>query len=108
MFHTILGILCLLVGLFGFLQTYRHRFKINITGFFLKKDKYEMVNEKKFLRLQNIKSLFMAVSFIIIGILGLWRSSKFYILAAIIPGISNYIFSNICIKYVKLKPKVYL
>jgi hypothetical protein len=108
MFHTILGIMCLIVGLFGLLQTYKNRYKINITGFFLKKDKYEVINEKKILRLQNIKSLFLALTFLIIGSSGLLWSSKIYILAAIITGASNYIFSNIGIKYTKLKPKVYL
>lgn len=108
MFHIIVGIMCLTVGLFGLLQTHKNRYKINITGFFLKKDKYEVINEKKFLRLQNIKSLFLAVAFIIIGASGLLWSSKIYILAAIIPGASNYIFSNIGIKYTKLKAKVYL
>ena len=108
MFHIILGIMCFIVGFFGLLQTYKNRYKINVTGFFLKKDKYEVINEKKFLRLQNIKSLFMAVTFIILGVSGLWCSSKIYILAAIIPGASNYIFSNIGMKYTKLRPKVYL
>lgn len=46
-----------------------------------------MINEKKFLRLQNIKSLFIAVTFIIIGASGLWWSSKNYIIK--IAGVSR-------------------
>jgi len=108
MSYTILGIIALFAGVGGLLLTYKNRYKITNTNIFFKKDIYEVVNEKKFLRLQNIISLFVGVSFISISILGLWWSSKVYILAVIIPGASHYIFSLLCMKYVKLKAKVYL
>jgi LPXTG-motif cell wall-anchored protein len=110
MFYTIIGILDLLLGFGGLLLTYKNRYKINMAAIFSKKDmaRYEIDNEKKFLRLQNIKSLFLDVSFISIGVVGLWGSSKIYILMAIIPAASSIIFSNIGIDYVKLKAKVYL
>ncbi|MGK0466142.1 hypothetical protein [Clostridium sp.] len=110
MFYTILGILYLLLGIWSLLGTYKNRYKINMAAIFSKKDiaRYEMDNEKKFLKLQNIKSLFISVSFISIGILGLCWSSEGYILMAIILGASNLIFSNCGIDYVKLKAKVYL
>ena len=108
MLRTILGVICLLGGVLGLVMTYKNRYKITITAIFLKRDKYEVVNEKKFLRLQNIKSLLLAVSFICIGVLGICWSTKVYILAAIIPGVLNYIFSAIGKEYVRLKAKVYL
>lgn len=108
MSHTILGIIGLFVGVGVLLLTYKNRYKITNTNIFFKKDIYEVVDEKKFLRLQNIISLFVGVSFICISILGLWWSSKVYILVAIIQGVSHYIFSLLAMKYVKLKAKVYL
>ncbi len=89
-------------------MSYKNRYKINITTIFLKKDKYEVINKEKFLRLQNIKSLFLDISFIFTGVLGLWWSSEVYIMAAIIPGASNYIFASIGDKYVRLIPKASL
>jgi len=110
MFYTIIGISLLLLGFWGLLDTYKDRYKINMTAMCFKKDRdrYEVDNEKKFLRLQNIKSLCIAVSFISIGVLGLWWSSEFYFVGAMIPGSFNYIFSVLVIKYLKLKAKVYL
>lgn len=110
MFYTIIGILDLLLGVGGLFLTYKNRYKINMAAIFSKKDRarYEIDNEKKFLRLQNIKSLFIDVSFISMGVLGLCWSPKIYILMAIIPGASSLIFSNLGIEYVKLKAKVYL
>jgi len=108
MSHTILGIIGLFAGVEILLLTYKNRCKIDNTIIFFKKDIYEVVNEKQFLRLQNIISLFVGVAFISISILGLWWSSKVYILVAIIPGASHYIFSLLSMKYVKLKAKVYL
>ncbi|MGH4052525.1 MAG: hypothetical protein ACREVX_14550 [Clostridium sp.] len=108
MSHTILGIIGLFSGVGVLLLTYKNRYIITNTNIFFKRDIYEVVNEKKFLRLQNIISLFVGVSFISISILGLWWSSEVYVLVAIIPGASHYIFSLLCMKYVKLKGKVYL
>ena len=71
MSHTILGIICLFTGVWVLLFTYKNRYKITNTNIFFKKDIYEVVNDKKFLRLQNIISLFVGVSFISISILGL-------------------------------------
>ena len=105
MSHTILGIIVLFAGVGCLLLTYKNRYKITNTRVFFKKDIYEVVNQKKFLRLQNIEALFVGVSFISISILGLWWSSKVYILATIIPGASYYMFSLLCMKYVKLKAK---
>jgi hypothetical protein len=108
MAYTSLRILGLFSGIGCILLTYKNRYRINSTRIFFKKDIYEVVNEKRFLKLLNIKSLFIGVSFISISILGLWWSSKIYILAAIILGASHYIFSLLCMKYVKPKAKVYL
>jgi len=108
MSHTILGVIVLFAGVGVLLLTYKNRYKITNTNIFFKKDIYEVVNEKKFLRLQNIISLLIGVSFIIISTLGLWWSSKVYILVAIIPGACQYIFYLLCMKYVKLKAKVQL
>jgi hypothetical protein len=108
MSFTILGIIGLLAGVGDLLFTYKNRCKITNTNIFFKKDIYEVVNEKEFLRLQNIMSLFVGVAFISISILGLWWNPKVYILASIIPGSSHYIFSLRCMKYVKPKAKVYL
>jgi len=110
MFYTTIGVLNLLLGVFGLLLTYKNRYKINMAAIFSKKNRarYEMDNEKKFLRLQNIKSLLLDVSFISIGVLGLFWSPNVYIFMGIIPGAATLIFSNIGIDYVKLKEKVYL
>jgi hypothetical protein len=105
---TILGIGFLFAGVGVILLTYKNRYKITNTNIFFKKDTYDVVNEKKFLRLQNIMSLFVGVSFISTCILGLWWSSKVYILATIIPVAYHYIFSLLCMKYLKPKAKVYL
>jgi glycerol uptake facilitator-like aquaporin len=108
MSHIILGIIGLFAGVGVLLLTYKNRYKITNTNIFFKQDVYEVVNEKGFLRLQNIISLFVGISFISISILGLWWSPKVYILAAMISGASHYIFSLLCMKYVKPKAKVYL
>lgn len=108
MLNTILGVAFLFLGFFGLIMSYKNRYKIDITAIFFKKDKYEVINKEKFLRVQNIKSLFLDISFIFIGALGLWWTSEVYIFAAIILGASNYIFAAVGEKYVRLIPKASL
>ena len=110
MFYTIIGISLLIFGFWALLDTYKNRYKINMAEIIFKKerDRYEVDNEKKFLRVKNIKSLFIAVSLIIIGVLGLLWSTKVYYVGGMILGASNYIFSVLVIKYLKPKAKVYL
>lgn len=111
MSDSIIGIIMFLVGFLCILRTYKNRNIISVNEIFdgKDKDKYKVVNEKKFLRLQNIKSLFKAVYSFSGGILILLYGSKVYILTVwvfllgILVLASNFLFSNLAMKYVRSK-----
>jgi hypothetical protein len=99
-----LSILLLIVGFLSIPRTYKNRKIVNIIEMYRDKDnyKYEVANEKQFLKLQNIKAILMAIIIISIGILSIMVSYKFLILCLISP-ISDFIFSRLCKKQLKLK-----
>jgi len=111
MLDAIIGTVMFLVGFLCIFRTYKNRSIISVNEIFHEQDKekYEVVNEKKFLRLQNIKSLFNAVYPISGGILFLFYGSKVNTLEAValLLGVlalaSNLIFSGLAMKYVKTK-----
>ena len=103
MITKIIGIINLLLGLILLLRAYKNRKIISITTIFHKKDKYVIVNEKKFLKLQNIKSFYNALSCIGMGVIVLFWWPEGYLFSFFIIGTDDYIFSNLAIEYVKLK-----
>ncbi|MEK6266775.1 MAG: hypothetical protein N2B06_18700 [Clostridium sp.] len=102
--NLVLSILLLVVGILSIPRTYKNRKILNIIEMYRDKDnhKYEVANEKQFLKLQNIKGILMVIIIISIGALSIMVSYKFLILCIISP-ISDFIFSRLSKEHLKLK-----
>lgn len=102
--NLVIGIILLVVGFISIPGTYKNRKKINISRIYTAKDsdKYEVANEEKFLKLQNVKEISLVVICISVGTLGIWKGPEFFILCLISP-ISDFIFSRLCKEHLKLK-----
>ena len=105
MINLLSGILFLLLGASFLLKWYKNRNKTDINALLYEydKNKYEIVDENKLLKLQNIKYLLNTVCCFSIGILGLYLSYNFYLLGIAIIGTLRFIFDGLSKQYVKLK-----
>ncbi|WBW97670.1 hypothetical protein [Oceanirhabdus sp. W0125-5] len=100
--NILLGTISVIFGISGLIYTYKNRNKVKVAEIFYPQSKYEVMDEKNFLKLQKVLGFLYSSYIIIIGILGTLVNTDFFLLACFVTLLFP-LFLGFGEKYVRVK-----